>query len=280
MRIYRVVCFLILGLMPAFSAPDSIKDLRKSLTAKYKGKTVTLRNFYSGSKLLFNHDGNLAMLATIGPWTTCAKVEIRRMDLNDKKLILEGFRILHRCDFKQKGMVEIRKSDQNYPRGFFGPDPFQFRAEIALIKGPGREDALKSAIDKIFLKETEPIADVVPQFWNAFFRRQTIPSSPDINAGFKANNNNPDIVQPQIIRQPMPRYSMEARMFRIEGIILISCVVDKNGKPRDLQIISPLGMGLDESAIDEMSHWQFLPGRFNGQPIEIMINVEVCFRIY
>jgi TonB family protein len=280
MQICCAVCFLILGLMPAYAAQDDIKELKKSLAEKYKGKAATLRNFYSGSKLLFDSDGNLVMLASLGSWTTSASVEIQKLELNDKKLVLQGRRVLHRYSLATKSMVEVRAFDQKLKLSN-QPDLFKFQVEIALIKGPGRENALNTALEKIFLKDTESIADVAPPFWKSFLNRQTIPNPTELKALLNKNEAKPKVVPPKAVRNTMPHYTIEARMFRVEGIVLISGIVDENGKVKDPKIISPLGLGLDESAVREMmENWRFLPGSRDGQPVAIQANIEVSFRLY
>jgi TonB family protein len=280
MQICRAVCFLILGLMPAYADQDDIKALKKSLAEKYKGKAATLRNFYSGSKLLFDSNGNLVMLASLGSWTTSASVEIQKLELNDKKLVLQGRRVLHRYSLATKSMVEVRRFDQKLKLSN-QPDPFKLRAEIALIKGPGRESALSTALEKIFLKDTESIADVAPPFWKSFLSRQTVPNPAELKALFNKNEDKSKVVPPKAVRNTMPHYTIEALMFRVEGIVLISCIVDENGKVKDPKIISPLGLGLDESAVREMmENWKFLPGSRDGQPAAIQANIEVSFRLY
>jgi TonB family protein len=41
-----------------------------------------------------------------------------------------------------------------------------------------------------------------------------------------------------------------------------------------------LGMGLDEKAIEAVRQWRFEPAKKDGQPVPVMINVEVNFRLY
>ena len=63
-------------------------------------------------------------------------------------------------------------------------------------------------------------------------------------------------------------------------MIVLSLVVDASGAPRDLQIVTPLGLGLDEQAIKSVSSWKFRPGAKDGELVSVAINVEVSFRLY
>ncbi len=39
-------------------------------------------------------------------------------------------------------------------------------------------------------------------------------------------------------------------------------------------------MGLDEKAIETVSHWKFEPAMKDGEPVPCMVNIEVKFHIY
>ena len=59
---------------------------------------------------------------------------------------------------------------------------------------------------------------------------------------------------------------------------MLSLVVDPNGQPRDIQVVRPLGLGLDEKAVENARHWQFKPGMMKGNPVAVIVNEEVFFR--
>jgi periplasmic protein TonB len=83
-----------------------------------------------------------------------------------------------------------------------------------------------------------------------------------------------------LILQPDPDYSLEARQAKYQGILVMSLVVDTTGTPKDLQVVRPLGLGLDEKAIAAVSKWKFAPAQKGGKPVAVLINVEVSFRLY
>jgi TonB family protein len=88
----------------------------------------------------------------------------------------------------------------------------------------------------------------------------------------------PDINAPFVIAKAMPAYTEEARLAKLEGGVLLSLVVGADGQPRDVQVTRPLGLGLDESAVESVRAWQFKPGARNGIPVDVRVNEEVFFR--
>jgi protein TonB len=76
-----------------------------------------------------------------------------------------------------------------------------------------------------------------------------------------------------------PLYTEIARKARIEGIVIIEAIIDRNGNVTDARVLKPLPMGLDQAAIDAVKRWKFKPGQLNGQPVPVIFNLTVLFRL-
>ncbi len=85
---------------------------------------------------------------------------------------------------------------------------------------------------------------------------------------------------PRAIDDPEPEYSDEARKMKHEGTVILSLIVDAEGRARNIHVARSLGMGLDEKAIEAVKKWKFEPGKKDGQPVAVQVNVEVNFRLY
>jgi len=76
-------------------------------------------------------------------------------------------------------------------------------------------------------------------------------------------------------------FSDEARRAKYQGVCLISMIVDVNGNPQNPRVVRPLGMGLDEKALEAVRKYKFKPAMKDGKtPVPVMITVEVNFRLY
>jgi TonB family protein len=89
----------------------------------------------------------------------------------------------------------------------------------------------------------------------------------------------PGITVPRAKYTPDPEYSEEARTEQIQGLVIINLIVDKTGNPTNIRIVSPLGYGLDEKALNSIKKWRFEPGRKDGQPVATYATVEVAFHL-
>jgi len=74
-------------------------------------------------------------------------------------------------------------------------------------------------------------------------------------------------------------YSNEARAQRIEGVVLVSLIVNEQGMPTDIRVVRPAGHGLDENAVAAVSQYRFRPATLDGKPIAVRIKIAVSFRL-
>ena len=88
-----------------------------------------------------------------------------------------------------------------------------------------------------------------------------------------------DVSSPVLISKVEPEYSEEARRAKYSGSVLLSVVVDEHGIPTNIHVVRPLGLGLDERAVEAVQHWRFRPGIRNGKPVRVQATIEVSFRL-
>lgn len=86
--------------------------------------------------------------------------------------------------------------------------------------------------------------------------------------------------QPRVIYGPDPEFSEEARKAKYQGTCVLGVIVDPNGLPTNIRVITSLGMGLDEKAIEAVKTWRFEPAMKDGHPVPYAISLEVDFHLY
>jgi protein TonB len=84
---------------------------------------------------------------------------------------------------------------------------------------------------------------------------------------------------PAILMKVEPEYSEEARKAKFQGTVVLMIVVDEKGMPRNIRVVRPLGLGLDEKAIEAVQRWRFKPGMKDGHAVATEATVEVNFRL-
>jgi len=88
------------------------------------------------------------------------------------------------------------------------------------------------------------------------------------------------VAPPRVIYNPEPEFSEEARKAKYQGTCTLGLIVGTDGRPSNIRVLSSLGMGLDEKAIEAVKNWKFEPAMKDGHPVRVEIAVEVDFHLY
>jgi len=86
---------------------------------------------------------------------------------------------------------------------------------------------------------------------------------------------------PRIIREVRPQYTAEAMRAKVQGGVLLECVVQTDGTVGDVRVLRSLDTtyGLDQEAIKAAKQWKFAPGTRNGEPVPVMVTIELTFTL-
>jgi protein TonB len=82
----------------------------------------------------------------------------------------------------------------------------------------------------------------------------------------------------KLIFQPRPEYPPLAKMARIQGSVRLEAVISKDGTIQDLKVMSghPL---LVKSALEAVQRWRYQPTLLNGEPVEVVTEIDVNFTL-
>jgi TonB family protein len=87
------------------------------------------------------------------------------------------------------------------------------------------------------------------------------------------------VTAPVLIKEVKPRYTVEAKDAKIQGVVTLECVVLPDGTIGDVEVTTPLDAGLDEEAIKAVKQWRFEPGKKDGKPVPVRITLEMTFTL-
>jgi TonB family protein len=82
-----------------------------------------------------------------------------------------------------------------------------------------------------------------------------------------------------ILSKPNPAYSTEARTKKLEGDVVLEVVFLSSGQVQVIRVVSGLGHGLDEAAIQAARMIRFRPAQRDGQPVDFHAHVRIEFRL-
>jgi protein TonB len=88
----------------------------------------------------------------------------------------------------------------------------------------------------------------------------------------------PGVIKGLLIYRVEPAYPPLAEEARIQGVVVLTALIDKGGNIQSLQVVSghPL---LARAAIDAVKQWRYKPFLLNGQPLEVETTVTVTFHV-
>jgi protein TonB len=131
--------------------------------------------------------------------------------------------------------------------------------------------------------EPEPIREIAPEEDvqvaapdDAIFGVPDAPPAPQdapIRVGFG------QMKEPKKLVDTKPVYPETARRARLQGVVILEIIVDKQGSVRSWKVLRPLSLGLTEAAIEAVKQWKYEPPMYNGRPVEVLITVTMRFSL-
>ncbi|MGE0449105.1 MAG: energy transducer TonB [Vicinamibacterales bacterium] len=89
------------------------------------------------------------------------------------------------------------------------------------------------------------------------------------------------VTLPRIVREVKPAYTSDAMRAKVQGTVLLQCVVRPDGSVTDIKVLRSLDavFGLDQEAIKAARQWRFAPGTRMGQAVPVQITIELTFTL-
>jgi protein TonB len=89
------------------------------------------------------------------------------------------------------------------------------------------------------------------------------------------------VISPQLIVGPKPAYTSDAMRAKIQGVVLLQCVVEPDGSVTRCSVQRSLdkAFGLDQEAIKAAQRWRFRPGTRLGEPVAVQVGIEMSFTL-
>lgn len=86
------------------------------------------------------------------------------------------------------------------------------------------------------------------------------------------------VAQGFLIHRVQPQYPSLARSARIEGMVVLQAIIDKDGTIQNLRLVSghPL---LVQAAMDAVRQWRYRPYELNHEPVEVETTIQVNFTL-
>jgi protein TonB len=84
------------------------------------------------------------------------------------------------------------------------------------------------------------------------------------------------------LRQVRPGYTAEAMRARLGGVVRLECLVLPDGSVGRVRVAQSLDttFGLDQEATKAVRQWRFAPGTRFGQPVPVLVFIDLEFVLH
>ena len=86
------------------------------------------------------------------------------------------------------------------------------------------------------------------------------------------------VMASRIVKQVQPKYPEEAKKKKIQGTVLLSVEVGKDGTVENLKVVSG-PKELRQSATDAVRQWTYKPFLVDGNPVEVDTTISVVYSL-
>jgi TonB family protein len=152
---------------------------------------------------------------------------------------------------------------------------------LKVISGPemlqkASLDAVKNWVYKPYLLNGSPV-EVKTTINIIFTLGDKAPTPPAQNNTEKTDKDRQDEIQNNLITRVDPVYPALAKKDKIDGIVLLSLVIGKDGVPKDIKIEKSMRGDYDRSAIEAVRQYRWKP---YDNPVEVELKMEIQFKRY
>jgi protein TonB len=86
---------------------------------------------------------------------------------------------------------------------------------------------------------------------------------------------------PRVIREVRPNYTADAMRAKVQGVVELEAIVLSDGSVGQVEVTRSLDrtFGLDQKAIEAVRQWRFAPGTRLGQPVAVLVTIELTFTL-
>jgi len=86
------------------------------------------------------------------------------------------------------------------------------------------------------------------------------------------------VMERLVVTKVAPEYPPDAKEQKIQGVVVLSVIIDKEGNVSEIQLISghPL---LAPAAIEAVKQWKYRSYLLNGSPVEVETQIQVNFTL-
>ena len=88
-----------------------------------------------------------------------------------------------------------------------------------------------------------------------------------------------EVKAPVIISRVEPLYPSVLVKTRMNGTVVVRCIIDKNGRIRDAHVVAATMPPFGDSVLRALKDWRYQPASLHGQAVECYLDLKVDFGV-
>ena len=105
--------------------------------------------------------------------------------------------------------------------------------------------------------------------------KRTEAAKPIVPARVRVGGN---VEAAMLIHEVEPQYPLLASRARIQGTVQLRAIIGRDGTVQELTLVSGQPL-LVQAAMDAVKQWQYKPTYLNGEPVEVITEINVNFHL-
>lgn len=89
-----------------------------------------------------------------------------------------------------------------------------------------------------------------------------------------------EITPPALVNSVDPEYSDDARSKHINGLCMVSLIVDIQGNPQNVRIVHCTDSSFEQGSLDAVKQYRFKPAATQeGKPVPVTVNIQINYHL-
>jgi TonB family protein len=190
--------------------------------------------------------------------------------------------ILDRLDQRDESAVEFRTALKLLPES---SDAHLYLGELLIHNPAQHREALEQLQQAVALAPSDEVAH--NSYANALAvggDKEGAAEQRKIADGLRGNpvpkriRVGGQVMQAKLGSQARPHYPPEAKAAHVQGTVRLNVLIGRNGAVKDIEVVSG-DSTLSEAAIKAVWKWRYQPTLLNGQPVEVVTEIDVNFNL-
>lgn len=87
------------------------------------------------------------------------------------------------------------------------------------------------------------------------------------------------VERPRLVKRVPQVYPSDAKAEGVQGLVILEVVIGTDGKVVSVDVVRRADPRLDAAAAQAVAQWEYTPTLLNGEPVEVVMTVNVTFAL-